>query len=151
MSLWHNRSMALPGHVCPQATFQPSKSFSSAVSLGSSSDVSDQTTPVKRFVATLQAERPTVPLKSINSSGCTSQHGLVCLQWNKSLQLGSGPPLWGGGEHQLFGDFPKLVQIKKLPSWVLQWWVVLLREPGSAKSTHFTFRSRVSFARVALA
>lgn len=97
MSLWHNHSMALPNHICPQVTLWPSECFSSTVSLGFSC-VSEQITLANRFVATCQVERPTMPLKCINSSD-RYKSAWTCLALVKQQLTAGVSSLQGGVQH----------------------------------------------------
>lgn len=98
MSLWHNNSMALPTHICPRATFQSSECLSSTVSLGFPCVVSEQITLANRFVATHQVERPTMPLKAINSSD-QYKSAWTCLALVKQ-QLTAGVRLTATGKRE---------------------------------------------------
>lgn len=102
--------MALPNHICPQVTLWPSECFSSTVSLGFSC-VSEQITLANRFVATCQVERPTMPLKCINSSD-RYKSAWTCLALVKQ-QLTAGVRLTATGrEEPDIWEFAKLVQVK---------------------------------------
>lgn len=140
MSLWHNHSVALLSHICPQAP-SPVLWVSQQHSFIGFSSVSEWITLIKRSGAALQAGKPT--LSSIHSSG-----------WPKSAQTCLTAAKQQGGENQLFWEFTELVttavQTHKPFSLLFECCSVgLLRyeDPALPKNK---FRSGASFARVAL-